>query len=400
METTDITKITKLETPCFVLDKAELERSINGFNDALAENFKKYIIGYSVKTNSLPYCLCFARDLGCYAEVVSHDEYELALLCGYSKNHIIYNGPMKSKETFLDAIINGAIVNIETKREIDWLKELPKDKIYNIGIRINVNIFAISPEDAKTNDDISRFGFSYESGELIKAINQINKLNNVNLKGVHVHRTSKTRSISFYKNLLEYACNIIKSAEIKLDYIDIGGGYFGIFHNVPTFEDYSNVFYEVISKHNLADLSIIVEPGNAITASVFSYITTVIDTKKVDDTIIVTTDGSRNDIDPLFSKSNYLKELIYKKQYSKIATKQLITGATCLEFDKLFQIENALTLNVGDSIKYNNVGAYTMCLTPLFINYFPRIYLKEGDNYTIIREKWDATDFINKSKLI
>ena len=32
---------------------------------------------------------------------------------------------MKSKSTFLEAIAGGAIVNIETKREIEWLKELP-----------------------------------------------------------------------------------------------------------------------------------------------------------------------------------------------------------------------------------------------------------------------------------
>ena len=390
----------KYITPCFILDKDEFERGINLFKSALNHKFSSNIIGYSVKTNSLPYCLCLAREFGCYTEVVSHDEYELALLCGYTKDHIIYNGPMKSKETFIDAIINGAIVNIETKREIEWLKELPQNNTFNIGIRINVNISAISPEDAKTNDDISRFGFSYESGELIEAIDQINKLNNINLSGLHVHRTSKTRSISFYKNLLEYTCDIIKKENLKLNYIDIGGGYFGIFPNAPTYEDYSNAFYEVIAKHNLTDLSIIVEPGNAITASAFSYITTVIDTKTVDNTIIVTTDGSRNDIDPLFSKSNYIKELIFKNNTQQIASKQLITGATCLEFDKLFYLENASALSVGDQIRYNNVGAYTMCLTPLFINYFPRVYIKESDNYNIIRDKWNATDYINKSKLI
>ena len=56
--------------------------------------------------------------------MVSHDEYELAVFCGFRPDQIIYNGPMKSKETFLDAVRNGAIVNIETKRELHWLEEL------------------------------------------------------------------------------------------------------------------------------------------------------------------------------------------------------------------------------------------------------------------------------------
>ena len=400
MDTTNYTKNTDLETPCFILDKDELELSINGFKNALDKNFKKSIIGYSVKTNSLPYCLCLARDMGCYAEVVSHDEYELALLCGYSKDHIIYNGPMKSKETFLDAIINGAVVNIETKREIEWLEELPKNNIFNVGIRLNVNISKVSPEDAKTNDDYSRFGFSFESGELTDAINQINLLENVKLCGLHVHRTSKTRSASFYKKLLEYTYNIVEEINLKLDYIDIGGGYFGIFSNAPTYNDYSNAFYEVMSKHESNDMTIIVEPGNGLVASAFSYVTSVIDTKIVDGRLIVATDGSRNDIDPLFTKSNYLKEFIYKTNKTNLISTQIITGATCLEFDKIFAIENSAELQCGDLIKYNNVGAYTMCLTPLFINYYPRVYIYENNTYTIIRDKWTATDYITKSKLI
>ena len=129
METIKLNNIAELETPCFILDSNEFERSINGFKLALNKYFSSNIIGYSVKTNSLPYCLCLARQLGCYAEVVSHDEYELALLCGFSKNNIIYNGPMKSKETFVDAIKNGAIVNIETKREIECSQTIPEGEL-------------------------------------------------------------------------------------------------------------------------------------------------------------------------------------------------------------------------------------------------------------------------------
>lgn len=385
-------------TPCFILDKTEFERGISLFKSALNNKFSSNIIGYSVKTNSLPYCLCLARNMGCYAEVVSHDEYELALLCGYSKNKIIYNGPMKSKETFLDAIINGSIVNIETKRELKWLKELPIDKIYNIGIRINVDISAISPEDAKDNDNLSRFGFCNE--ELEDAITEIKKLQNLKISGIHIHRTSKTRSCSFYENLIEFACKIISNQNLEIDYIDIGGGYYGIFPNAPTFEDYCSSFHKILSKYNLCHLTIIVEPGNALAASSFSYLTTIIDTKDLKQAKIITTDGTRNDIDPLFAKSNYIKEFKYNTASKQIVSEQIITGATCLEFDKLFTISNAPELNIGDNILFRNVGAYTMCLTPLFINYFPRIYLKENDNISIIRDKWTAKDYITKSKLI
>ena len=129
-------RLRNLKTPCFILDKTELVKSICGFQSALRNCFSESLVGYSVKTNSLPYCLNVANEQGCYAEVVSSDEYELALLCGFSKDHIVYNGPMKSRESFLEAITNGAIVNIETHRELEWLTHLSKDRKYSNIINI------------------------------------------------------------------------------------------------------------------------------------------------------------------------------------------------------------------------------------------------------------------------
>ena len=160
-----IKDIKNLQTPCFILDKKELERSIKGYQDALKSNFKRSIVGYSVKTNSVPACMKLAGEMGAYAEVVSHDEWELARLCGFDQQHIVYNGPMKSKETFLDAVEHGTIVNIETKRELEWLKELPNDGAYKVGLRLNINISQVSPEDADGDNDNSRFGFSDETNQ-------------------------------------------------------------------------------------------------------------------------------------------------------------------------------------------------------------------------------------------
>ena len=129
----------ELPTPCYIFDEAEFGRGIDGFKEALLTRFADVAIGYSVKTNSLPYALRQARLHGCMAEVVSHDEYQLARLCGFEPREIIYNGPMKSRETFVEAIQGGAIVNLETKRELEWLAAMPAGRTYNVGIRLNIN---------------------------------------------------------------------------------------------------------------------------------------------------------------------------------------------------------------------------------------------------------------------
>ena len=392
-----INSLSQLQTPCFVLYPDELERSVRGFLAALNANFKDSIVGYSVKTNSLPKCMKLACEMGVYAEVVSYDEYELALLCGFEKNHIVYNGPMKSKETFLDAIRHGSIVNIETKRELEWLKELPSEGNFNVGLRLNINISKVSPEDADGDDDNSRFGYSDETDEFADAISCIKQLGNVRLVGLHIHRTAHSRSVCFYKRSIEYACRVIKKYGLELNYIDVGGGYFGIFPNKPTYQQYSDAFYEVMSAYGLQYMRVIVEPGNALVASCFAFFSEVIDVKHVEEELwFATTDGSRNDVDPFFKKSSYLSEILYETE-SPVVKEQIVSGCTCLEYDRMFTLHDKPLLKVGDRICYHNVGAYTMCLSPMFIRYIPNIYVKEGNSYFLTRELWTAKECIIKN---
>lgn len=391
-----------LQTPCFILDKEELEKSVKGYQDALKSNFKRSILSYSVKTNSLPACMKLAGEMGAYAEVVSHDEWELARLCGFDRQHIVYNGPMKSKETFLDAVEHGAIVNIETKRELEWLKELDGQvsdgsKKFQVGIRLNINISHVSPEDADGENDNSRFGFSDETNEFADAIALIAKMPNVELAGLHIHRTAHSRSIRFYKQSIAFACKIIEKYGLKLDYLDVGGGYFGIFPNKPTYQEYSDAFFEVLTSHGLQDLCVIVEPGNALVASCFAFLSEVIDVKHVEEKLwFATTDGSRNDLDPFFKKSGYLSDVFYDHE-TPVVKEQIVSGCTCLEYDRMFTLTDKPILSVGDRIYYRNVGAYTMCLSPMFIRYIPNIYLKDKGDYTLVREKWTAKEHAMKN---
>ncbi|WP_284879637.1 diaminopimelate decarboxylase [Acinetobacter variabilis] len=386
-----------LTTPAYILKHDILENSINSLIKSLDRNFKKNIFSYSLKTNSLPYILKKVKDAGGYAEVVSSDEYDLAKLIGFSVDRIVYNGPLKSKDSFIEAVSGGAIVNIETYREIEWLSSLPKNKKYQVGIRVNIDLKEISPLDSKADEDYSRFGFSYENGELEKALSKINKLSNIKIDGLHAHRTTLTRSIACYENICHFIGEISNKFDLDLSYVDVGGGYYGIMDSKPTFDEYFSSISNSLSKYfDLDNTLIIVEPGNAIVASCLDFEVSIIDVKKNRDFYVVTTDGSRNDIDPFFKKCNYFYELkYYNKKKSDIVNLQKICGGTCLEYDKLFSIENNCLLSIGDRIIFKSVGAYTMALSPLFIRFFPKVYLVKDNQYTLIRNSWSAKDFYN-----
>ena len=393
----DLELYENLHTPCFIFDVNEFERSVSEFRNALNGCFETTEIGYSVKTNSLSNVLTKAHALGCMAEVVSFDEFCLAKKCGFGISRIIYNGPMKSRETFIEALVGGAIVNIETKRELEWLYDLPDDKIYKVGIRLNINVSKVSPEDADGENGNSRFGFSDETDEFSDAIKIISSKSNVLLSGLHIHRTVHSRNPDFYYNSIAYAMNIVEKYSLKLDYIDVGGGYFGRFPNKPTFYDYVSKFKEALGGSCLKDIKIIVEPGNALIASSFAFLSEVIDVKNVDkETVFVTTDGSRNDIDPFFKKSDYLKTLFRMSKTEKTVPLQIVSGCTCLEYDRLFCLRDAEALNVGDRVLYNNVGAYTLTLSPQFIRLWPKVYERNDGKYMQIKEASNVNVLIER----
>lgn len=371
----------ELSTPCFILDASELRRLYREFRDALAKHFPVSEVAYSVKTNSHPTLLSILMEEGATAEVVSDTEYDLASALGFKR--LVFNGPVKGKEHFLKAVEDGQIVNIDSKRELDWLEELPSDCQASVGLRVNVAL----PED----ETFSRFGFGME--ELKEAAGRIRALPNVRIAGLHLHRTSHSRSLEVYSAIAAKAADVLKTLGISPDYIDIGGGYFGDMPGKPTFEDYAATLAQGLKE--FPNARIIVEPGNALCAGVFSFLTSVLDVKKINGDTIVVCDGSRNDVDPFFRKTDYFKSFPTVEADRPLADNQTVVGGTCLENDRLFHLENAPALRNGDRIAFANTGAYTMALTPLFIRYFPRVYVLEDGCYSLTSKQWSAQDFLH-----
>lgn len=64
---------TQIQTPYFVIDEPILQRYYDMLTDSLTQNWPNYLIGYSFKTNSLPWLVSFVKRNGAFAEVVSED---------------------------------------------------------------------------------------------------------------------------------------------------------------------------------------------------------------------------------------------------------------------------------------------------------------------------------------
>ncbi len=389
--------VNELHTPCWIINTEAIHKQVQGLKAALAACFGEHDIGYSVKTNSMPAVLRAMLKAGCRAEVVSHDEWQLARLCGFEAENIIYNGPMKSKETFIEALCAGATVNIECKRELQWLDELPKDRTYSVGVRLNINLSHVSGKDAVRDNDNSRFGFSDETDEFAEAIQRIQSMPHVRPAGLHLHRTTQARRVNYYRHVTRYAAIIIEKYGLQLDYLDIGGGFYGTLPGKPSYEDYVKAIHGTLEKFGLESLKIILEPGTALIDNAVQFVAEAIDVKQVDETtIFVTTNGSRLDIDPFFRKKLYICRVVPgDNEPRENIEQQIVCGCTCIEEDRITKLSNQPRIKVGDKLIFSNVGAYTMTLTPLFIRYLPCIYMADGGKYQLVRAECSARDMFN-----
>jgi diaminopimelate decarboxylase len=140
------------------------------------------------------------------------------------------------------------------------------------------------------------------------------------------------------------------------------------------------------------------EPGIAMAANALSFITKVISTKEIRGRTFVTVDGSAYNIKPTFHKINQPYQIIKKTGNSKRCTFNIV-GSTCMEKDYLLTgITDALP-NTGDYVKIDNVGAYTVVLTPPFINPAPAIIFRKGDKLKCVRSRQTLNDMLKNYAL-
>lgn len=377
-----------MKTPYFLIHENLLDENVMAFQKALSKCWPNSQLSYSVKTNSLPWLLEHLRDMKIFAEVVSDEEYQLALLCGYTDNRIVFNGPIKGGEMIKRSLLNGAVVNMDSENDLRvWEENRNNDAV--VGIRVNVPPEVFNVNDIGYAEDGFRFGYSEENGALEKALQRIGRVN----VGLHLHCNSVTRAMEVYIAIAKYAAGIIKKYKLIPAYIDMGGGFFGGVPGKTTPEEYIQAIAEELrGVVDFQKTKLIIEPGSAIIGSVVDLHTSVLDVKDTNHARIVTTDGSRIHIDPLWIKRGYMHTL--HASSSEKHPKQVICGYTCMDHDRLMVIQNEKELSVGDQIVYHRVGAYSMTFGGMFIRYYPEVYVESNLGLECVRKRINPEDYV------
>ncbi len=394
----------ELQTPFFRIKEKDLLYDISLLKGALSEYWGNYLIGYSVKTNSLPWLLTYLKGQGFYAEVVSQTEYDLVTRLGFSEEEVIYNSPIKDRKVFESVLLGGGYINLDSNYELDWMEELSSlypNRRFRIGLRVNCDIATLCPEETLASEEGGRFGYCYENGVLKNAIDRLGALPNVWVAGLHLHSSTQSRTVKVFGALAKMAVQIAREYNLSLDYVDMGGGYFGGRDDKPDYRDYFREICKELSVYFDPQKTILIaEPGVSLISRATTFETSVIDVKEIRGRKFVVTDGSRTNLNPLVTRHVYPHHLEYISDTSvrNIEASQWICGATCMEYDRLFEIKEDVALIPGDRVIYDTAGGYTMCLNPLFINYFPAVYVEHtnGSLFTA-REAWGNDEYLQKN---
>ena len=344
---------------------------------------------------------------------MSDDEYDLALTCGFDPCEIVFNGPVKGRRCFEHALSNGAIVNIDSKRELRWLEEIARESCVpvKVGVRVNIDLEKFCPGQTIGGDEPGRFGFSYEDGEVAAVLSRIKGMPGVVIAGLHMHVTTYGRTPYAYRVLASHAASVIAENDLagSLEYVDMGGGYYGGGpQNEGRYEEYAaEMASELKTVCDPAAVELLVEPGGAVVCSPASYFGRVLDVKETTYDRFVTCDLSRINIDHEMKKTSYAYELHLRRNAVRpdvscgrtpeaigggegvgsgtpvedrpSIPRQVLCGYTCMESDRLCALEGEPRLDVGDLVEIRNAGAYSMSFTPgFFIRYAPAVYALDG----------------------
>lgn len=385
-------------TPFYLMDGNVYLANIKDFQEAFLCRYDKLVVGYSFKTNYVPALCKIAKCAGCYAEVVSEMEYELAKRMGFE--HIIFNGPIKKENALIAALQDNAVINLESEYEVDtvlkYKLEHPWEQV-SVGLRLNIDLTGEHGESKlQCGLRVGRFGFSQK---MLEDIVPLLRENSIKVVSLHGHTSSSDRAVANYGLIVEQMLSVCEYFGFEdLQYFDVGGGFFGaaakgldVSHK-PKYHDYADCILDLCLANewfNRIKPAVVIEPGVSVVANVFSYVSQIFQKKEIAGQNFITTDGTVFDVKPTLHHNN-LPHTFYTKENNHAATYTAnLVGSTCMEKDVILNdVEIPESIGYGDFVKIDGVGAYTIVLTPTFINYVsPIIEIKGNKNFVLRRRQ-------------
>jgi len=396
IEKTSVLNIAKKnKTPFYLYSEKQIEE--NYMNFAKIFSNVNPLICFAAKANTNLTIMRTLGKFGAGADVVSGGELLKALKAGIKPNKIVFSGVGKTEEELKLAIKNKILlINVESESEAILIDKIGKkiNKIISIGFRINPNVDAKTHKKISTGKSENKFGVSIKN--FSSFCKKIKKFKNLKIDAVSVHIGSQILSDTPYKKTLDILSKVIKNLNIKLRYVDLGGG-FGIKYNKKDKQIDLNNYAKLVSKFKKKlNCNIIFEPGRSLVGNTGILVSKIQYIKKGLNKNFIIIDAGMNDFmrTALYDAKHDIVPII--KTNKKGVEPIEFVGPICETTCKFVGYKKYQKIKEGDFVAITNVGAYGSSLSSNY-NTKPLIaeILASKNNFKIIRKKQDLLKLIN-----
>ena len=387
--------VKKNKTPFYLYSENQIINNYLKFT----KTFKKTrpIVCFAAKSNSNVAILKILGKLGAGADVVSGGELLKALKAGIKANKIVFSGVGKTEDELKIAINKKILlINCESESEAKLVNKIAKKlkKRVSIGFRLNPNVDAKTHKKISTGKAENKFGLSIKSFKSF--FKDLSFYKNIKLDALSVHIGSQILSDAPYKKTLYVMSKLIKELNLKLKFVDLGGG-FGINYSGKekpiNLNKYSILVYNFSKK---LKCKIIFEPGRSIIGDSGILLSKIQYIKKGAKKSFIILDTGMNDFmrPALYDAKHTIIPI--SKMKSKIKGVIEFVGPVCESTCKFGIYKNYQKIKENDYVAITNVGAYGASLSS---NYNTRPLIAEvlvnKNKLRYIRKKQNLLKLIN-----
>ena len=385
----------KNRTPFYLYSENQIIHNYLKFTKTFKET--NPIVCFAAKSNSNVSILKILGKLGAGADVVSGGELLKALKAGIKSNKIVFSGVGKTEDELKIAINKKILlINCESESEAKLVNKIAKrlGKKISIGFRLNPNVDAKTHKKISTGKAENKFGLSIKSFKSF--LKDFSTYKNIKLDALSVHIGSQILTDTPYKKTLNVMSKLIKELNLKLKFVDLGGG-FGINYSGKdkpiNLNKYSSLVYNFSKK---LKCKIIFEPGRSIVGDTGILLSKIQYIKKGAKKSFIILDTGMNDFmrPALYDASHTI--IPASKVKSKIKGLIEFVGPICESTCKFGVYKNYQKIQENEYVAITNVGAYGSSLSS---NYNTRPLIAEilvsKNKLRYIRKKQNLLKLIN-----
>lgn len=369
--------LSRLHTPFFLFDTAEVDYSLDLFQRHLPE----VSLFYAVKANDDLLLLKYLRDKGCKFDVASLGEIRRVLNMGVKPVDMIFANPVKSPRAIEEAFRIGVrAYTFDSHDEVHKLAAAA-EKLMIPRERLPAGLLRIRTRSKDVVSDLSsKFGCPVDQAvELI----ELARSKNLKVEGIAFHVGTQSHLPSNHARAFEDCEKILQALAARgqepLRILDIGGGFpcdtetgAGILLLEGLFSEIGSL----LRRPAFSSMQVWAEPGRSIAGPASSLVVSVLGRRDTDaGRFLHLDDGVFGGLSAAINDYAKFRFLPLRKDGPSFEPVDWIPftlfGPTCDSFDRLGQaVLLPPDIGVGDYLVVPDVGAYSRVTAATF-NGFP-----------------------------